>query len=369
MKYFRCRLITVDMKFLIPLVILFTAFISCDSIAQEPQDTIKGKKVIVTTFDGRERIGTLLEDDGREILLLTETIGKVYIRKENITSIRPFSGKVAEVFGGDYRISGPFTTRYYLTTNSLPIKKNEDYAMIHIYGPEVHFSLTDRFSLGVMSTWGASPFVVAGKYTFPTKNEKVNFGIGTLAGSSGYLNTFRGYGGLHWGMVTFGDRMRNITLSAGYTYVQPGFENEEYVPGTYYWDTTLMNNENPNIPTEIISSTMIKSPVFSIAGVSKIGKRASFFFDSMVFLYSNGNPYQRTESTHQDPLTGQTIYTKVEEIENENSSGVVIIAMPGMRFQQKENRAFQFVLAGYTRIANNKVLAIPVPMCSWFFKF
>lgn len=359
------------MRFFLSLIVMISISFFNQSMAQEPEDTTKTEKVIVTTLDGKERVGVILEDNGREILLLTESIGKIYIRKENISSIKPFSGEVGELFDGDYRTTGPFTTRYYFTTNALPIKKNEDYAMVHLYGPEVHFSLTDRFSLGIMSTWIASPFVLAAKYTIPTKNEKLNFGLGTLAGSSGYLNTFRGFGALHWGMMTYGTRMNNITFSAGYAYVQAGFKDEKRVPGTYnYTDSGFGYTNYPNIPTTTEYTPMFTSPVVSIAGVAKVGKKASFFFDSMVFFYSSSKQATRTqEEIIYDPITGYGSQVIISEVPDGNSTGTVIIAMPGMRFQQKENTAFQVALAGFTRISNGTVNAFPVPTCSWFFKF
>lgn len=361
------------MRVFLFLIVVLTISSFNQSFAQEVKDTTKIKKVIITTLDGKERVGVILEDDGREIILLTENIGKIYIRKDAISSIKPFSGETVKLIDGDYRTAGPFTTRYYFTTNSLPIKKSEDYAMIHLYGPEVHFSLTDRFSLGIMSTWIASPFVLAAKYTIPTKNEKLNFGLGTLAGTSGYLNTFRGYGALHWGMITLGDRMNNITFSAGYAYVQSGFQDDQQISGIYsFTHDSFGYSYYPEIPTKKISNPMFKAPVISIAGIAKVGKKASFFFDSMVFFYSGDQDKTKTqEQIIYNPITGygeQVIITEVPDTESRSSS-VAVILMPGMRFQSKENTAFQFALAGFTQVRDKKVDAFPFPMCSWFFKF
>lgn len=343
------------------------------------EDSTAVEKVIVKTTDGLERVGTILSDDGREILLLTESIGEVYIRKENIISIDVIPNQnddSIEEFLGDYRTSGPFTTRYYLTTNSLPIKKGEDYAMLHLYGPEVHYSISDRFSLGVMTSWIASPFVVAAKYSIPTKNENINFGLGTLIGSSGYLNNFRGFGGLHWGMMTIGNRMRNITFSAGFSYAQPGFRNDEPAVGEYAWeevpqswDTTQTYFQPPSIPSEEVKSSMVKAPVVSIAGITKVGKRASFFVDAMAFFYTNNGTNNRTRTDIYDPVVGSFTSTVVTQATQSDTEGTLIIVMPGMRFQKKENRAFQVALAGYTRIQNGDILSIPFPMCSWMIKF
>jgi hypothetical protein len=342
------------------LFLLFTGFTQ----AQEPSDTTKKEKVIVTTSDGKQRVGVVISDDGRELLLLTEDIGKIYIRKDQISSIKQFDQVQVEIINDQYSTVGPFTTRYYFTTNALPIKKNEDYAMIHLYGPEVHFSLSNRFSIGIMTSWIASPFIVAAKYTIPTKNENVNFGIGTMLGSSGYLNTFRGYGGLHWGMLTLGNRFNNLTISAGFSYVQAGNQSNEPVPGFYYAGPS---EYYPTLKYETVNGAFMTAPAFGIGGIAKVGKKASFIFDSMVFFYNLDGESREYSDTY-NPITGITETVHVKAVDSD-SEGTVFFLMPGMRFQGGENNAFQVALAGVTRIKNGDVNAFPIPMCSWFFKF
>ncbi len=162
-------------------------------------------KYLVTKNDGNEYVGLILSDDGREVLIQTQTLGKVYIPKSDIKSIRPLD-LVDDVKRGEFNSAGVFTTRYQFTTNCFPIKKGENYAMINLYGPEVHFAVHKDFSVGVMSTWIGSPLAIALKYTRGTANPKINYGAGALLGTSGYLNSGRGFGGLYWGMITYGDR-------------------------------------------------------------------------------------------------------------------------------------------------------------------
>lgn len=297
-----------------------------------PTDSTK----IVTMNNGDIRVGEIISDDGREILLLTHDLGKIYISKQNIKSIKPYDSKVVGYEDGELYVNSPFTTRYYFTTNALPLKKGENYAMIHLYGPEIHFSLNKRLSLGIMTTWIASPFVFAAKYAIPTKNAKVNFGLGTLIGTSGYLNSFRGYGGLHWGMLTLGNETKNITFSAGYSYIMPGSYNNKSV-GT--------------------------APVLSVAGITKIGKKASFIFDSMFFF---GSKDEKVDDYIYDPVTGN--YSVITSIQNVNST--IGFLMPGVRFQSSPKTAFQVALAGVLYAKNNnQPITFPVPQCSWFFKF
>lgn len=346
-------------------LMLAALIFSMAAFAQEPADTTAGEKMVVTTHDGVVRVGMIRSDDGREILLETDALGNIYIRKSDIKSIVPLTKSGLEEIDGDYRTAGPFTTRYYFTTNSLPIKKGEDYALLNLYVPEVHFSVADNLSVGLMSTWLASPFAVALKLSLPTSNEKVNFGLGTLAGTSGYINNFRGYGGLHWGMMTLGDRMRNITFSAGFLYLQNGNKQSYEVPGTYSGTANEFGGYDfPDIPYREVRNQMFKSPSFSIAGVTRVGRKSSFIFDSMLF----------TASQHRESRSWNEVYDSqgIPTITIADNSGTekftLLCLMPGLRFQHREDRAFQIALAGVTVFQDGEVTSFPLPNCSWFFK-
>lgn len=351
------------------LFIFLTGFSLASMLAQEPQPEQK-KQMIVILMDGNERIGQILSDDGREILLETMALGKIYIQKSDIRQIRTVEAGELEAFDGDVRNTGPFTTRYYFTTNALPIKKREDYAMVHIYGPEVHLSVSDNLSLGVMTTWAASPFIFAAKYAFPSKREKLHLSVGTLLGSSGYMNNFRGFGGLHWLTATQGDRMNNVSVSLGYAYLDPGFKNEHPVPGTYFPQA-----EDRYITPDYDRSLnfLTTAPVLSLAGIRKVGKKSSFIFDSMIFFYGRNKQdydfdYQYSEENKLERLivSGQGIYRE---------RGLAMYLMPGMRVQRKANRAFQLALAGVILVEEmqnpneRELITFPIPTCSWFFKF
>jgi hypothetical protein len=335
--------------------LLFALFFSTLNAQQNPVDT---NTYVVTKNNGMEYIGKILNDDGREILLETNTLGKIYITKSDIKSITLVSSRKEVVFG-EYRAQGPFTTRYQFTTNAFSIKRGENYALVNLYGPEVHFSLSDRFSLGVMTTWIASPFVLAAKYALLNKSDKWHFALGTMLGTTGYLANFKGYGGLHWGVVTYGNRMNNISFSAGYGYLKMGVEETVERPGTYI---------EPNFP--LTYDRMIplrKAPLISIAGIFKVGSKASFFFDSMV-LFSNQNEIRSTTSGGYDPQT--QLYTPIiNRVVEERIFRTSFYLMPGMRFQKNENRAFQIALAGVATYDKYDSNSFPIPMCSWFFRF
>lgn len=323
--------------------------------AQEPTDTSSTKKIYkIVKHNGTKYVGEVLSDDGREVLILTEELGKIYIPKSDIQSMKLLE-EGDKIVNGNFREFGPFKSRYYFTNNALPITKGEDYAMIHLYGPEVHFALSDRFSLGVMATWIASPIGLAAKYSIPTKNEKLNFSVGTIMLSSGYLMNARGWGGLHWASATIGKPGKNVTVSSGFGYIDLGFTNRSY------YETGL--------------DKLTPASVSSIGAILPIGEKASFIFDSMISISERRN-YTTTGGGFTD-LDGNYIPGIPSYV---SGTEVAAFLMPGMRFQKNERRAFQVALAGviqYSSIGfwswNNQNQAatrtFPVPMCSWFFKF
>ena len=343
------------------LVFLFSSLNVKAAIMPESvlMDSIDNEQLyLVVKNNSIEYVGYILQDDGREILINTEKLGKIYIPKANILSIEKISDTRA-IIRGEYFSSGPFVTRYIFTTNALPIKKGSNYARVNLYGPEVHFALSDNFSFGILTTWLVSPFVVSGKYSFSTKNPKLNFSVGTLMGNSGYLNNMKTWGGLHYGNVTYGTPKDNVTFGAGYGYLFPGVSETEAPEGTYYSSNDYYDAqiERPTYPA--------KGPVFSFSGITKVGSKASFIFDSMLGLMS-----LKTSFVNSTYIGTDTRYIVRDGIDR----ATVLVLMPGMRFQTRDNSAFQISL-NTIKIFNSgnsssdENTSFPLPSCSWFYRF
>ena len=395
------------MKYFLILFFICSFLFVNNSMGQTtPQDT---SMRLVEKHDGTKYIAKIISDDGRELLLETEALGKLYLPKSEVKRISKIED-VGEIKDGEFREESPFTTRYAFTNNALPIKKNSHYTMVNLFGPEVHFAINDRFNIGVMSTWIGTPLVAVGKFTIPTSNEKINFSIASMIGSSGYLQSFRGFGGLHWGTITFGDRKNNISISAGFGYLNPGTPNynwngntetitygttDQYVIGEYTSEEGQMSTYTdyqydpvtgvtevvtfdyfeyyrPNVPRERVRNTQ-KAPIFSIAGIFQLTSRASIFFDSMFGLGMG-------DFTTLNIYGGREIITDGNgNVTNVDSSPYVysviksrpfaLYFMPGMRFQKYENRAFQIAVAGVSLWDNGDTISFPLPIISWFFKF
>jgi hypothetical protein len=320
-------------------------------------------------------LALILSDDGREVLMQTDNLGKIYIPKSEIRSIKKLN-EHEDFQGGKFLGEGVFTTRYQFTTNSFPIKKGEHYAMVHLYGPEVHFSVADNFSIGVMTTWAASPFVVALKYTLDSHIEKLHFGFGTLLGSTMFLNRAQGLGGLHWGMATYGSRRNNVTLSAGYGYFNFDFFWKRYYPQGTFTAANLPNAKSMGF------NTAHRGPILGLGGMFALNDRVSFIFDAM-FVHTNQMLYGQEISSNygsNNELIDVTYGPLLDGLSRKSSN---FIFMPSMRFQRKPNRAFQVSLTGvigkttYTYLQDGSFspnvfidrYSFPIPNCTWFFNF
>lgn len=355
------------------LILFFTCsflFVNNSMAQSTPQDT---SLRLVEKHDGTKYIAKIISDDGRELLLETEALGKLYLPKSEVKRISKIED-VGEIKDGEFREESPFTTRYAFTNNALPIKKRNHYAMVNLFGPEIHFAVSDRLNLGIMTTWIGSPLIAVGKYTIPTNNEKVNFSIGTMFGTSGYLNQFAGFGGLHWGTFTYGDRKNNISFSAGYGYFEGGGSLSS-VPGVYVGDSSVYTNSNGttttyydypyNIPREP-RGNMFSAPIFSLAGIVQITSRASLFFDSM--LAFGKRQVKSTETSSTGGFDTPYVVT-ITEAPPYTEEFMALYIMPGMRFQKNDNRAFQIAVAGVTARQDGYTYTFPLPLVSWFFKF
>lgn len=318
-------------------LILF--FFSIYHLSAQTDSTTVKKTFIIIKNDDRQYIGQILQDDGREVLLLSSTIGKIYILKSDIKLIKEIElneQKTIDIstLSDEFALESPFTTRYAFTTNALPIKKNVNYAMIHLYGPEIHFALSNRFSIGLMTTWIGCPMALVGKYTFPSKRKNLNFAAGTILGTSSYINQGQGYGTLSWGTVTLGDRINNFSFSAGFG--------------------TIGSFRKTNLRL---------GPIGSIAFIHKMGDRTSFIFDSMISFTEYGST-QYTQDWIFDSY-GNYIYTSIAQPNNLVTS---CFFMPGLRYQKNTKQAFQFCVAGVISSSKTSSHSFPLPMCSWFYK-
>ncbi|WP_258104816.1 hypothetical protein [Marinoscillum sp. MHG1-6] len=282
--------------------------VTSSAIAQTDSTQLDGnnKIFIIITNSGGEFVGRILKQDPKEILISTQDRGEVIIPKYEVKEIR-------EAKPGDLSTSGKFipeqlfSTRYFINTNGLPIKKGDSYMIFNLWGPDFQFGVGENLGIGVMTSWVGIPIIGSLKYSIEL-GENLNMGLGTLLGTGSWAAPEFGLA-LPFGALTLGTSKNNINFTAGYGVVWSNGKSE---------GKTLL----------------------SVAGLKRISRNASFVVDSFIVPNPGGGDF--------------------------NVSTIALIT-PGLRLQFKDNSAFQF---GFAAIyAENELIPAPIPFVQWFKKF
>ena len=313
------------------LAILF-CFFALGSFAQKNQgdSTYLQKPIIykVTLNSGKIYVGEILSQDSKEVLLTTKEIGQVLIPKFEISLIEQISDtELSE--DGLYKPSETFATRYFITTNGLPIKKGDSYILWNLYGPDFQFGVSNNFGIGIMTTWVGVPIIAQAKYSFKL-SENAHLGLGTLVGTGSWAAADFGLI-LPYTSFTLGDRRTNATFSAGY--------------GSVWSD-----------------GQSSARALISIAGMTKVSNKVSIVFDSFIVPPSGYKDVTTTDMIY-NPITQS--YEEKTTTTREKRTGLSIF-IPGIRWQLSENKAFQFGFTGFS--IDGDMAPAAIPMVQWFRK-
>ncbi|SFT47198.1 hypothetical protein SAMN05216474_0747 [Lishizhenia tianjinensis] len=284
----------------------------------------------LVTTDGGELIGQILSQNEREIYFKTSDGRRIYIPQYTIKSIevidqKKFNNK-GEFIGEDR-----FSTRYFLTTNGLPIQKGEHYIQWNLFGPDLQFGIGENLGVGVMTSWIGLPVVATVKKSWII-GDNSQFALGALAGTGSWALPEWG-GLLPFATLSLGDRTRNIAFSGGYGAILNDGELEGRV-------------------------------VASVGGMIKISTKLSLVFDS--FFLMPGETETRTETYYNQVYNPNTMQYETQLITNsyEVQKRGFAVLVPGVRWHQSEGKAFQFGFSGI--IYDGEVLSVPIPMVQWY---
>lgn len=219
-------------------------------MGQTTQDSVS---YYIETVDGNSFTGTIAGQDAEKIMLKTEKLGVITLRRADIRKMTVI--ELAKFKDGKYWFDNPQATRYFFSPNGYGLKRGEGYYQnTWVLFNSVAVGMTDNFSIGAglvpLFLFGgtSTPAWLTPKISFPVKKDKVQIGAGALIGAViGEENT--GFGILY-GLTTFGSRDNNLTLGIGYGYA---------------------------------GGELANSPMFNINGMFRTGARGYFLTENYIF--------------------------------------------------------------------------------------
>ncbi len=321
-------------------MVILLGFSPVISSGQERSDTVlthqKVKHLIIKN-DNSRYTGEILYQDMREVIIRTENLGDIAIPKHEIREIRELGEE--DFRDGVFTGADLFTTRYFLTTNGLHVRKGESYVQWNLFGPDFQFGVADNFGVGVMTSWLAIPIIGTAKYSRQL-GENTSLAAGTLLGTGSWAQPDFGIA-LPFVALTFGGRSHNVNFSTGY--------------GLVFYSVETYNPNTDRSTTEKFREGRL---LLSLAGMTRISPAISLVFDSFI---APPGPY-RTQTIWEYSWENGNY----REVTTTERSSALMIFVPGIRWHTRPNAAFQFGFTG--AYFDGEFVPVPIPMVQWFRK-
>lgn len=157
------------------------------------------------------------------IRILTESAGEIVVASEKINWMKVVDeGRYKD---GAYWFENPNSTRYLFSPSAFNLKKGEAYYQnTYLVINSFNYGVTDNLSIGggfefISALSGDPIFFINPKYSFGI-SEKIRAGAGVLYAKLPAKNSAFSGMGIGYGILTYGNTDDNITLGAGYGYVE-----------------------------------------------------------------------------------------------------------------------------------------------------
>jgi RNase P/RNase MRP subunit p29 len=315
-------------------------------------------------------VGRVVSNDAKEVVIVTSG-GRMYVPKHEIRRIGVSTGAVTAM-RVDELGQAPFGSFYGFTQSALPHEAGQGHLQITPVSADFELYLTDRLSVGLLSSIISAPIIGRASYTFSSRGD-VHFSAGGFVGWGGSVARNNAIA-MPTVSVTKGDSRNNFTLSAGYgvsTFVEQLFrfageyQRVDYRTGELVTDTILEAvDTRVNTPrawlsigliAEVSSSISLVLDAFFIsdAGLAKPSTNDAFYEHEYYLL--NGEYFERLL-----PVPGVQTYS-------------TIIISPSIRWKMSSRTSLQFGFTGYkgnflNLEDNSSWSSLPIPMVQWFMK-
>lgn len=201
--------------------LIFFMMVVSAAVNAQAQQSDSTQQYKIETVDGNEYIGFIIEQNNDMIVIKTERLGTITLKKIDIKRMTVVNAK--QMKDGQYWFENPQSTRYFWQPNAYGLKKGEGYYQnVWILFNQASIGITDNFSIGAgivplfLFAGGSTPIWVTPKVSIPIKRDKVNVSGGALMGT--VLGEEDSNFGIAYSTITFGSRDTNISFGAGYGY-------------------------------------------------------------------------------------------------------------------------------------------------------
>jgi hypothetical protein len=215
---------------------------------------------ILTTHDGKKFSGQIVNQNDKELILKTESLGNISIPNSKIREIK--LAEKEQFYHGQYFFPNPHSTRYFFGPSAIPLEKGEGYYQnAYVLSNSVQVGVTDHFSMG---GGVVIPFLFFLTPKFGYKVAKnVYLGGGLLVAASFIPDMHVGLG-VGYGSITLGNKENNFTLNAGWGFSKSETYNSSTQNYDYKWKYA-------------------KKPMFSINGAVRIAPKLSLITENWIF--------------------------------------------------------------------------------------
>lgn len=186
----------------------------------------------VITVQKQTFVGELISEDDKSITLRTESLSRVTIERVNIESIEKISAD--RIKNSSYWFENPQSTRYFFSPNAIGLRKGKGYYQnTWVLFNNVNYGISNNLSIGgglvplFLFGTGETPVWFLPKVSVPVVEDKLHLGGGAMIG--GIVGADTEALGILYGVGTFGNRDRNLSVSLGYGYVGSDISNTPVV--------------------------------------------------------------------------------------------------------------------------------------------
>lgn len=180
-----------------------------------------GTRHIVKLRDGSTLVGRIVESWGDSARFESLT-GRVTLRRADVTAVRTV--RSSAIHNGKYWPDDPSATRLFFAPTGRTLAKGDGYYSNHwIFLSDVHYGVSDRFTLGgAMTMFPTENFLKDNVYFISPKlavkqSDRLNVAVGAFVGVAPFFedateNSF----GIAYGVATWGGPDASLTLGGGY---------------------------------------------------------------------------------------------------------------------------------------------------------